>query len=281
MTLLWRSLLFVPADDEQRLAKVTTRGADAVIVDLEDAVAIDRKEAARQSLGVAINKIAQTGRPVIVRINSRWSDVTADLQAAIQAGVSAIMVPKVEDAARLSVVGEMIGELAAERGLVEPPSLIALVESPAGLERIDAIAAVPRVVGLALGTEDFSLALGVSPSPECLDLPCRQIALAAAVRGQMAIGLPVSIATIKDEIAWAGAVAKARAIGMTSALCIHPAQIEPVNNGFAPSEAEIDRARRVLEAWDKAEGAGVITLDGRMIDLPVVLAARKVVALAA
>ncbi|QUT06778.1 CoA ester lyase [Sphingobium phenoxybenzoativorans] len=277
---LWRSLLFVPADDEQRLAKVATRGADAVIIDLEDAVAIDRKAAARRSVNGATSMIAQAGCPVVVRINSLWRDVTADLDAAVHPGVAAIMAPKVEDAARLTVIGEMVRELARERGLAEAPGLIALIESPVGLRQIDAIAAVPGVIGLALGTEDFSLALGVPPSPQCLDLPCRQIALAAAVRGQMAIGLPISIATIKDEAAWADAIAAAKAIGMTGALCIHPAQIGPVNGGFSPGAAEVDRARRVLAAWDNAQGASVITLDGRMIDLPVVLAARKVVALA-
>jgi citrate lyase subunit beta/citryl-CoA lyase len=278
MTPMWRSLLFVPADDEQRLAKVATRGADAVILDLEDAVAIDRKEAARQSLAAASAAIGRAGCPVVVRINSRWNDVAADLDATVRPGVSAIMVPKVEDAARLTVIGEMVRELAGDRGLPQAPDLIALIESPAGLRQIDAIAAVPGVIGLALGTEDFSLALGVPPSRDCLDLPCRHLALAAAVRGQMALGLPISIATIKDAAAWAGAIAEAQAVGMTGALCIHPAQIAPVNNGFAPSAAEIERARRVLAAWDDARGASVITVDGRMIDLPVVLAARKLVA---
>lgn len=277
MTPIWRSLLFVPADDAPRLAKVTTRGADAVILDLEDAVAMDRKAPARQSLATAIPMLADAECPAIVRINSRWRDVVEDLNAAVRPGLSAIMAPKVEDGARLSVIGEMIGELAAERGMTETPGLIALVESPAGLMRIEAIAATPGVIGLALGSEDFSLALGVPPSPASLDLPCRNLALAAAVREQMAIGLPVSIATIRDEAAWTNGIAAARAIGMTGALCIHPAQVAPVNAGFAPSAAEIEQARRVIAAWDNAAGASVITVNGRMIDLPVVLAARTTI----
>ena len=271
----WRSLLFVAADDQARLAKIAGRGADAVILDLEDAVPPVRKASAREGLSAAISTLSAGSCALVVRINSAWRDVAADLEVAVVPGVAAIMVPKVEDGAQLRIIGEMIAEYAAAAGMDKTPAIIALVESPAGIAALGEIAAQDDVVGLALGSEDFSLSLGVAPTPEALDLPCRLLALAAAQRGLMALGLPVSIATIKDVDAWAAAIFKARSIGITGALCIHPAQVGPVNDGFGASAEEVENARRVIAAWDASGGNGVIQLDGKMVDLPVVLAARR------
>ncbi len=276
MNLSWRSLLFVAADDRVRLAKVAGRGADAVILDLEDAVPPDRKDAAREGLPEVVEALAGQC-PLVVRVNGSWLEMIADLAAATCSGVAAIMIPKVEDGMRLRAVAEIVAALSEKAGLVAPPGLIALMESPGGIAEADTIAAVPGVIGLALGTEDFSLALGVPPTPAVLELPCRELALAAARYGRMALGLPVSIGTIDDEAAWRAAVAQARAIGITGALCIHPRQVGVANTGFTPTAAEVDNARRVLDAWAEAQGAGVIQLDGRMIDRPVMLAAQRIV----
>lgn len=278
MNLGWRSLLFAAADDHARLGKIAGRGADAVILDLEDAVPPARKADARAGLPAVVDALAAQGCALVVRINAGWVDAMADLIAAVRPGVAAIMVPKVEDAARLTVVSRMVAEIAADARLQAMPGLIALVESPAGIAELNAIAAVSGMTGLALGSEDFSLALGVPPARAALELPCRLLALAAAGRGLMALGLPVSIATIEDETAWAEGVRSGRAIGLTGALCIHPRQIAPANLGFAPTDAEVEQARRVLDAWNAAHGAGVIQLDGKMIDRPVVRAAQRVLA---
>jgi len=271
----WRSLLFVSAADQVRLAKVADRAADAVILDLEDAVPPDRKAAARDGVPAAAAAIASRGSPVIVRINAEWRAACVELPLATRPDIAAIMVPKAESGARLSVIAEMVREYAGDAGMDAPPGLIALVESPAGVAALDEIAVVPGMIGLALGTEDFSLALGVPPSREALELPCRLLALAAARHGLMALGLPVSIATIDDMDAWQEGIRMARAVGMTGALCIHPRQIAPVNQGFALSVDEVDRARRVLDAWDAAGRSGVVLHEGRMIDRPVVLAAER------
>jgi citrate lyase subunit beta/citryl-CoA lyase len=121
----------------------------------------------------------------------------------------------------------------------------------------------------------YSFSLGVPPVPEALEHPCRMIAMAAARRGYMAIGLPVSISTIDDRGAWERGVQAGRAFGMTSALCIHPDQVGPANRGFEPSSSELAAARRILNAWEAAGGAGVTQLDGKMIDRPVALAAAR------
>lgn len=274
----WRSLLFVAADDAARIAKVAGRRADAVILDLEDAVPPARKVAARLGLAEVIETLVGQGVRVVVRINTAWGDALADLAVAVMPGVAAIMVPKVEDAERLHTIADLIREFAADEGLADLPAIVALVESPLSLQNLDAVARVPEVIGLALGSEDFSLALRVPPSPQALDLPCRLLALAAAPRDLMALGLPVSIATIADRDAWQAGIEQAKAIGITGALCVHPAQVTAANDGFAPSPEAVAQARRIVGGWDTAAGAGVIQIDGRMIDRPVVEAARRTLA---
>ncbi|MEJ0048133.1 MAG: CoA ester lyase [Rhodospirillales bacterium] len=274
---VWTSLLFVPADREDRVAKAGRSGADAVILDLEDAVSIEAKKQARASLQRSAATLRQAGCSVIVRINTPWRLAIDDIAAACAAGVDAIMVPKIEDAARLATLADMLAEYEADRHEAAETAMLALIESPAALDRLAAIAAAPRVIGLALGSEDFALTLGVEPTAKSLDLPCRQIALAAAARGQMALGLPISLTEFRDLEAYAAAVAAARAVGMTGALCIHPAQVGPVAAGFRRAPAEIAAAQAILAAWDRPDRGGrmAISVAGRMVDLPVVKRARR------
>ena len=274
----WRSALFVAANDAARIAKIHTRGADAVILDLEDAVPAADKPLARACIAATAEQLAALGQTVAVRINSPWRDVVADLDAAVLTTVAALVVPKVECPHRLTVLADMIGEWEVARGLpVGQIGLIALIEAPAALARMAEIAAVPRIIGLALGTEDFSLALGVAPTPQSLDLPCRLLAFAAAERGLMALALPISIGAFDDDAAYANAIAAARALGLTGALCIHPKQVVLLNNGFAASAAEIAEAEAIVAAWDARGSVNAIKLGERMIDPPVAERARRLI----
>jgi len=141
------------------------------------------------------------------------------------------------------------------------------------------VAAIPRVVGLALGSEDFCLQLGVAPTPAALELPSKQVALTAAIRGQMALAVPLSITDFRDTDACAAAVATAAAWGVNGALCIHPNQVTIANRGFATDAAALLEAQKILEVWQaRAKGAAVVALEGRMIDQPVVERARRLLA---
>jgi citrate lyase subunit beta/citryl-CoA lyase len=280
----WRSVLFVPATaSEGLLAKVHLRGADAVIIDLEDAVSPGAKVAARERVPGIVQQLAGRGPDVLVRVNVQPALAEAELGATFGADVRAIVIPKVEDAGRLWVLSAQIAALEAAQDL--PPGtvgMIAMIESPAALARLDDITAVPRVAGLALGSEDFSLALGVNPSPACLTLPCQMLALAAAAHGIGALGLPVSLADYDDLEGYAVAARQARAMGLTGALCVHPTQVPVLNTAFAVSERERAEAERVVAAWERggtAGGTGVVALDGRMIDLPVAQRARMLLGL--
>src|SRR5262249_35010352 len=158
-------------------------GADAILLDLEDAVAPEAKAGARAGLPALVAELAGKGLDVLVRVNGPLQMASEDLRAAVSEHVRAIVVPKVEDASYLETLGRMVAGLEADRSLVERHGrlgLVAMVESPAALPKLPAITAVERVVALALGSEDFSVSLGVPPTPASLTLPCQMIALAAA-----------------------------------------------------------------------------------------------------
>ena len=277
----WRSLLFVPGDNPDKLAKCHTLGADAIIIDLEDAVAEDRKTTARAALGTAITNFQRKNIDVVIRINSELHNITTDLDAAIHNGVSAIMVPKAHSTATIETIAEIIRKLEGERQLPKGEiGIIALIEAPEALPRLPEITGIERVIGLALGTEDFSLALGVTPNTLALDLPVRQIALAAASRKLMAFATPISIASFRDTEAYQTAINISKSVGATGAICIHPNQITIANQAFKVSDTERQEAKDILSLWDKArkEGLSVASLKGQMIDLPVVERARRILA---
>lgn len=275
----WRSALFVPANAPKLLDKADQRGADAVILDLEDAVPAPAKAEARAGIAAWIDTLSARGAAVVVRVNAGWLDLVADLGAVVRPGLGAVLLPQVRDDMQPRAASAIIGELEARAGMASGQvGLIALVEHPATLAHLSTLAAIDRVVGLALGSEDYALALGTRPAPPALTLPCQHIAAATATRRLLAWGLPDTLANYTDLDAYGRACADARAIGMTGALCIHPAQVGMVNAAFAPAQAERNWAARVLAAWAVAQaaGRGVASVDGRMIDRPVVERAQAI-----
>lgn len=251
------SPLFVPADRPERFAKAASSGADAVILDLEDAVAPEAKVRAREALRTDF-----TDLPVIVRINAPgtpWHET--DREAAAELPLTAVMIPK-------SAAGEAFD--AACRAIPHP--IIALVESAAGLATARELAALPSVARLAFGSIDFAADLGVAHSRQTL-LPARfELALASRLAS---LPLPVDgVTTAIDDAALIQDDARhGRELGFGGKLCIHPRQIVPVIAGFAPSEAELEWARRVV-----ASGEGASLVDGAMVDEPVRIRARAVLA---
>jgi citrate lyase subunit beta/citryl-CoA lyase len=280
----WRSILFVPADRPAFIAKAHTRGADALQLDLEDAVAPAARPAAREGLPAAIAGLAGHGLPVIVRINRPWLDAVADLQAAVHPGVAAITLPKVEEPGRVQAIAELIGELEAERGMAPGAvGLLLLVESPAALPRLHELAGCsPRVLAMTLGPEDYCLAAGCEPHPEALLAPNLAVAQACAAQGRLPLGFVGSIADFHDLDAFRARVAQARRLGFRGAAVIQPSQVPILNEGFGPSVEELAWAARVVAAADRAgaAGEGAFRLDDRMIDRPVLLRARRWLAMA-
>lgn len=277
---LWRSVLFVPAHVKRYVDAAHTRGADAIQLDLEDSVPLDGKEAGRAVLGDAIKQLGEHPVDVLVRINRDLRNTVRDLECAIVAGVSAISLPKVQGADHLRLIDELMTELERERGLpVGGIRLIAMVETLGALAGVEAMArACPRLAGLTLGSEDLSADGGFEPTPDNLFHPCQRLVFAAKAAGLHAYGFPGSIAEFGDLDAYRQQVQRGRSMGFDGAFCIHPKQVDILNQVFQPTAEEVAQAQQVLAAYEAAmaDNRGAATLDGKMIDLPVVQRARRV-----
>ncbi|RPH67325.1 MAG: CoA ester lyase [Burkholderiales bacterium] len=256
-----RSLLFVPGARPDRFDKALAAGADAVVVDLEDAVAPADKARARE----AVSAWLAAQHAVIVRINgadTAW--FTDDLALAGRPGVAAVMLPKAERAEDLAEV------LRAGARAVLP-----LIESAAGMAALPAIAGARGVQRLAFGSIDFQVDLGMRDAHEDELLFFRsQLVLASRLAGLLPPVDGVSTA-IDDAERLRDDVLRARRLGFGGKLCIHPRQVAGVNRHFAPSDAERDWAQRVLDAAAASRGAAV-AVDGKMVDKPVILRAQAI-----
>ena len=281
----WRSLLFVPVTAEKFVRTGADRGADAIILDLEDAVAPSQKAHARTLIEGAIPQVARNGADVVVRVNRPWRLLVRDLEAAVVSGVAAVMLTKVDSPEHVLACAEIVTELEAERGLPAGAlKFIALVENAAGFFRIEQIAkSHPRVVGLSLGSEDFAANVGMTAEPEGLLYPKQQTIFAARAAGILPMGFIGSIADFRDQEAFRAIVRRSRRLGFMCASAVHPLQVSVLNEAFSPDRAEVERAGRMIAAYDAAHAAGLgaVQFEGAMIDVPVVERARSVVRRAA
>lgn len=268
-----RSLLFLPATAEHLLAKATERGADALVVDLEDAIPPERKVEARTMARAAVEQLAARGASVAIRINSEPELWQLDLVDMPLHHLAAVMLPKVEAPQQ---VGALASSLAARAGERVPP-IAALLESPRGVLAAAKVAAHPALCALGFGAEDYAAALGVPPEPAALAWPAQLVVTCAHAHHLQCWGLAASIAVVDDLPAFELSVRAARAMGFTGSVCIHPRQVPMVNLGFSPTDEERAWARRVADAADAAAAAGMgaVLLDGRMIDRPIVNRARR------
>jgi citrate lyase subunit beta / citryl-CoA lyase len=276
----WRSLLFVPVTAEKFVRTGADRGADGIILDLEDAVAPSQKERARTLIADAIPQVARNGGDVLVRVNHPWRLLVRDLEAAVIPGIAALMLTKVDSAEHVHAVAEIVAELEAERGLpVGAMKFVVLVETAAGFFRIEAIAkSHPRVVALSLGTEDFTADCGMLPDPEALFYPKQHTLIAARAAGILPMGFVGSIADFRDQEAFRAIVRRSRRLGFMGASAIHPLQVPVLNEEFGVTAEEEDRAQRMVAAYEAAfaQGLGAVQFEGAMIDVPVVERAKNV-----
>ena len=261
----FRSLLFLPATRVDRLERAVASGTDAVCLDLEDAVAPDAKEEARLAVAKLLAARPSGGPAVGVRVNAEGSPWwEADLAAAQAADF--VMLPKAESAAGL----QRTREAWRADGALWP-----LVETAEGLRSAWEIAAAPGVGGVLFGALDFSADVGCQVAWEPL-LYARGRLAAACARGRVEL-LDTPYADIADAEGFEAETRRAKALGFTGRACIHPTQVPVAQGVYTPSHDETAQARRVLDAFERAQGAAV-QLDGKFIDLPVAIAARRVLA---
>jgi citrate lyase subunit beta/citryl-CoA lyase len=267
-----RSFLFVPGNRPERFKKAIESGADAVVLDLEDAVGPDQKTAARDAIAAFVARRAAAvehgaGAAVLVRINASSTDLgRADLDwLARTPGVDGILVPKAEAAAAIEDIAARLPALA----------IVPIIESARGYWQVRDVAHAPGVARLAFGHLDFIADTGIRLGDDERELDSARFAISLASR-EADLPPPVDGVTveIQEEALLARDVARSLRFGFLGKLCIHPRQIAGVHRGFAPNDDEVDWALRVVEA-DQASAGGAVQLDGRMIDAPVVLRARK------
>ncbi len=280
--IVWRSLLYVPANNEKFIAKAHTREADAIILDLEDSVPEQERPRAREMLADAVKSVTQSGADATVRINRPLRHMVADVEAAVKAGARALFVTKVDGAGHLKLVAELVAEVEAEAGRpAGDVRLVAMIETADAYFRAHAVArASSRLVGMNLGGEDFAMDMGMEPDSETLAMPKQQIAIAAKAGGLMAMGFMGTVADYTDTEGFRTNVRRSRKFGFEAASVIHPSGIPIVNEEFTPTDEEADRARRIVEAYAQAEkeGSGAIKIDGKMIDVPVAVRAERLLA---
>jgi citrate lyase subunit beta / citryl-CoA lyase len=283
---LLRSLLFAPGNVPRRVEKALSLEADAVIVDLEDSVAVSEKEATRKPVAEALSRPRKCLG--YVRVNAPSSAFCyADLAATIHARVDGVLLPKVESAADLHAIDWLLAALERERGIAEGAiDLIPQIETAAGVQRIDRVIQARslrpykgpwRVKRVAFGAADYGHELGLTVS---LDEPELAEARSRIVLSSRAAGLEGPIDSpwfhFKEPEAFERALERSRRGGFQGRLCVHPDQIAPVNRAYLPSAEELARAERIVAAFKEAEarGAAAIQVDGQMVDYPVVYRAQ-------
>ncbi len=278
---VWRSLLYVPTHVEKFVASAHTRGSDAVILDLEDAVPPAEKVRARGLVASAAERVGQGGADVLVRINGP-ALADDDIDACVGPHVAALYLPKVESGDEVRRLSDRIAAAEGRAGIPEGRTrLVVLIESAKGWLNMGEIAAAsPRLVALSLGSEDFCVDVGMEPSEETLMLPKQQLIITAASAGLMAFGVVGVNTNFADQEAYLAMARRSRRFGYSGSSAIHPTQVALLNAAFSPDEAEIAHAKRVIAAAQAAglEGRGAVALDGKMIDAPIVARAQALLA---
>lgn len=280
-----RSLLFVPASRSDMIQKAPRFGADALILDLEDGVAPEAKPRAREQAAAALETGFAEGLLVFVRVNGMPSGLLdVDLDQVLRPRLDAVCLPKVDSPEEVEAVDERLHTLESRRGV---PSgrlrIVPMIESARGVLNAAAIARGPRVAAIGFGAEDFTADIGVARTREGGELHAARAAVSLAAHAAGVEPLDGIYADFRDLEGLRADTLSARALGYTGKMVIHPTQIDTVHMALAPSAEDIDRARRIVAAFEDAQarGSGIAVVDGAMVDRPVVLRAQRTLAIAA
>jgi citrate lyase subunit beta/citryl-CoA lyase len=277
-----RTLLFVPGNRRRMLERATQAGADVIVADLEDAVPATEKREARSHVRAMLGTLSEAA-PVFVRVNNVHTGATrADVTAVVRPGLAGVVHPKTEHPQDLRDLDVLLRE-AEVRNKVRPGDIavIPLIETPRGLLDCQRIAqGTDRVAALSVGGEDYATALGVPRSEQVLAYLRQVVVTVAAAMGLPAIDTPYP--PIDDDRGLAAEAKLAAAMGFRGKYVIHPGQVAVVNGAFSPGKGEIAWAERVVAAAQRAERQrrGTVSVDGQMIDAPVVERARRMLAIA-
>jgi citrate lyase subunit beta / citryl-CoA lyase len=278
----WRSLLYVPVTSERFVGKAHERGADAIILDLEDAVAPSEKERARGLVAESAQRVGQQGADVLVRVNRPWRLAVPDLEAAIGPGVRGLVLPKTDSAEHVLAIAEVVATIEEERGLqVGHTVFFPRIERPKGvLNAAEICAASARIVAVGLGSSDYTISTGMAAGGTGNAIASFVVVNAAHAAGIVPLGLTGAIVDFGDLDAFRRVAEESRALGLRGAPCVHPSQVPILNEVFSPTPEELQRARRIVEEYERAlaRGQGAITVDGDFVDIPFYEQAKRLLA---
>jgi citrate lyase subunit beta / citryl-CoA lyase len=276
---VWRSLLYVPVNVEKFVDKAHTRGADVIQLDLEDSVPPAEKANARKLVEKNAARVRRGGADVVVRINQPLALAVRDLEHSILPDVNGIACTKIDSASHVRLLDELVTDLEEKRGMaVGHTRFITMIETADAFSRIDEIPrASPRVAAMNIGGEDFALDCAMQPDADVLLHPKQRMIIAARAAGVMPLGFIGTVADFSDWERFRQMVRRSRRFGFDGAGCIHPGQVTIVNEEYTPSADEVEYARKVIRMDDEAAaaGRGSFQIDGKMIDIPVVVRARN------
>lgn len=284
MKRLRRTMLFVPGNNPGMIQSATVLGADCVILDLEDAVSLSEKDSARRLVTKALRSWSFKTTEVTVRINPITTVYgPLDLEAMLEVQPDILLIPKAEVASIREVESRISAFEAARGGEAVRTKLFALIESAAGVECVhEILESSPRLEGVLFGGEDYTSDMGIARTMGGMEIEYarNKVAVACKVHGVDAVDTPFT--DVDNHEGLLADTRKAKAMGFTGKAAINPRQVGIIHKGFAPDPVEVRYALRVLEAMEEAEaeGKGVFSLDGKMVDAPIIQRARQMVALA-
>jgi citrate lyase subunit beta/citryl-CoA lyase len=279
-----RSSLILPVNVPRFVEKAYARGADAIVLDLEDSVPAQEKASARKLVRDSLALAGRGGAEVLVRVNNDPALLAADIDACVYPGLDGLSIPKAESAAQIHDIVARIERLEGTRGLTLRHLRLSLaIETPRGLLAVEEIArASDRIATMSIGVEDYCLELGVEPSGDGIELlyPVARLVTVCKAVGVQPTGLVGSIAGFRDLATFEGAAQRARQLGCEGAGCIHPDQVPVLNRVFTPDAAKVEHARRVVEAFEGGirRGTASVSLEGKMVDVPVYRRAQVILA---
>jgi citrate lyase subunit beta/citryl-CoA lyase len=279
---VWRSLMYVPVNVEKYVDKAHTRGADVIQLDLEDSVPPAEKERARTLIETAAARVRRGGADIVVRINRPLSLAVRDLEHAICRDVDGVALTKIDSASHVKLLDELVSEIELKKGLeIGHTKFITMIETADAFARIDEIPrASPRVVAMNIGGEDFALDCDMQPDDDVLLHPKQRMIIAARAAGVMPLGFIGTVAGFGDWDQFRAMVRRSRRFGFDGAGCIHPGQVAIVNEEYSPREEDIAYARKIvaMNTQTLQSGRGSFALDGKMIDIPIIVRAEKLIA---
>lgn len=276
-----RSRLYAPGNTPRFIENAAAAGADGIILDLEDSVSPERKNEARVLVAHALANIDFGSTEIMVRINQGY-EATDDLNWIVPQPVQHILIPKVEEADEVAAIRDMIEKVMELCGRDTFPWLMPIIESPRGVLNALSIAdSVPEMAALTLGLQDLTAEMGVMPTPEGTESFTARSTIVLAARAAGLQPIDTVYADVKNEEGLQKSIQEAKTLGFVGKGCIHPSQVKPVEEGFMPSEAQIEKARKIVAAMREAQekGLGAVALGSKMIDPPVARQAEAVLKL--